>query len=335
MTDDHSIAPDKDSPGQKTEVWLALILWYDTLREHFSNSKNCDECIFRGELFLVSYVLTRFFCASSRLRKVECDFGKIWDNDWFSGWNETDLPCLVRNYINKNFFRRTTLYRESFITGRTKGIVATICEKIGYSGGDQEPIVAHLQEFGAFLMHSGVRYVPIEISYMDLFFSRLYEDGWLEKNASRMKSLNGGKMCDIAEPQELKNSDKNMNQAPAEYPRHSKVFLGLAVVAEVLIVLACLVVFAGDTFPYGFYTFLRIVTCTALVGLLLENLSFKWKFPLLLLAILYNPVIPIRLDKQIWFLFNIVTVPMLAGPWIILLRRLRRKDAAPDPKEVS
>jgi len=107
--------------------------------------------------------------------------------------------------------------------------------------------------------------------------------------------------------------------------------MGLAVVAEVMLVILILEkgpdfsIYRHEAYPTdGFFTFLRIVVSAALVGLFLEKFSFWMKFPLLLLAILYNPLISIRLDQEVWLFFNVLTVPALAVPWVILLRRIKK-----------
>ena len=68
--------------------------------------------------------------------------------------------------------------------------------------------------------------------------------------------------------------------------------------------------FALIDLPYGYYTFLRIaITFTAVYGLIKEY-SGKIDFLIIalgIIAILFNPIIPIHLgDKSIWRLINIV-----------------------------
>lgn len=102
-----------------------------------------------------------------------------------------------------------------------------------------------------------------------------------------------------------------------------KIFLGLAGASAVLLLLAIgNVLFARHGFPYGFYVFMRIVTCGALIGLMLEKLPTWVKFALLLLAILYNPVVPIHIgDRETWAWFNAATIPALVAPWAVILKK--------------
>ena len=102
-----------------------------------------------------------------------------------------------------------------------------------------------------------------------------------------------------------------------------KIFLGMSGAAVLLLAAAiCNVLFARHSFPYGFYIFMRIVTCAALVGLLLEKLPAWVKFVLALAAILYNPVVMIHIgDREVWAWFNAGTIPALIAPWCFILKR--------------
>ena len=105
-----------------------------------------------------------------------------------------------------------------------------------------------------------------------------------------------------------------------------KIFFGLAGASVVLLLLAiCNVLFFRHGFPYGFYVFMRIVTCGSLIGLMLEKFPTWVKFVLLLLAILYNPVVPIHIgDREIWAWFNAATIPVLVALWCVIFKRLEK-----------
>ena len=106
-----------------------------------------------------------------------------------------------------------------------------------------------------------------------------------------------------------------------------KLFLCMAGAAVVLLVAAiCNVLFARHGFPYGVYVFMRIVTCAALAGLLWKKLPIWAKFALLLLAILYNPIVPIHIgDREVWAWINAATIPALAAPWAVILIKEHKK----------
>lgn len=104
-----------------------------------------------------------------------------------------------------------------------------------------------------------------------------------------------------------------------------KISVGMAGAAAVLLAVAIATTVAGTRIPYGFFVFMRIVTCGALVGLLLEKLPIWAKFPLLLLAILYNPLVPIHLgSREVWAWINAGTIPALLAPWAAIWKRLRK-----------
>ena len=104
-----------------------------------------------------------------------------------------------------------------------------------------------------------------------------------------------------------------------------KIFLGLAGTAALLLIVAFATTIFNAKLPYGFFVFLRIVTFGALIGLMLEKFPMWLKFVFLLLAILYNPVIPIHIgDRDVWAFFNILTIPVLLIPWGYLWKKLGR-----------
>ena len=79
------------------------------------------------------------------------------------------------------------------------------------------------------------------------------------------------------------------------------------IIPGVLLIIAPII-----SFPYGFYTFLRlVVTITAIIALInslkneggINNTSIIFG----LVAILYNPLIPIHLSREIWMPINFIT----------------------------
>ena len=112
-----------------------------------------------------------------------------------------------------------------------------------------------------------------------------------------------------------------------------KIFLGLAAVAAAMLALAiCRALQSPRGFPYGYYVFMRIVTCGALVGLLLEKFPVWIRFPLILLAILYNPIVLVHLgDQEVWACLNALTIPAFVVPWIVVFFR-KRKEVPDGPR---
>ena len=64
--------------------------------------------------------------------------------------------------------------------------------------------------------------------------------------------------------------------------------------------------------PYGYYQFLRIAIAIAAIYIIIFEYKLKdkitlWSIVFLLITILFNPLIPIQLDKESWKIINIIT----------------------------
>jgi hypothetical protein len=73
---------------------------------------------------------------------------------------------------------------------------------------------------------------------------------------------------------------------------------------------ALVLIVAAFPLPYGYYTFARIVTCLACA--LLAYCAYRntppavlWTSAFALLAVLFNPAIPIHLTKMIWIVLDV------------------------------
>lgn len=83
-------------------------------------------------------------------------------------------------------------------------------------------------------------------------------------------------------------------------------------------VIPCLLLaLALADFPYGYYTFLRLVVCG--VAGLLGWMSWRGSplfrnFSILLfaMAVLFNPLIPVHLSRETWAFLNIGSIAILA-----------------------
>ncbi len=88
----------------------------------------------------------------------------------------------------------------------------------------------------------------------------------------------------------------------------------LLMVAAVILFMAII-----PFWPYGFYTLLRLVVC-AIAGYSAfkighnENLK-KHKVPLILIAILFNPLFPVYFVRLIWF-----PIDICIGIYLLTLR---------------
>jgi hypothetical protein len=95
----------------------------------------------------------------------------------------------------------------------------------------------------------------------------------------------------------------------------------------VWVVPTILLVIATARLPYGYYTFRRIVTCgiaawIAFVGFR-ENPAIKvWSIALALIAVLFNPILTIHLDRSTWFYLDLGAASVFVAHLIFVRQRL-------------
>lgn len=79
----------------------------------------------------------------------------------------------------------------------------------------------------------------------------------------------------------------------------------VAVVAGIMLLLAI------PTFwPYGYYQLLRWVVAGSAVYIAFQKYelgSKAWMWIMIIVAVLFNPIIPFYLDKEVWVVLDIIT----------------------------
>jgi len=75
--------------------------------------------------------------------------------------------------------------------------------------------------------------------------------------------------------------------------------------------------------PYGYYTFLRIVVCGVSVYVAYQGYQWgqqwaMWVFGLV--AVLFNPLVPVHLTKEIWLPIDLAVAVALVGAATVLVR---------------
>jgi len=83
----------------------------------------------------------------------------------------------------------------------------------------------------------------------------------------------------------------------------------IAIFQIVRFITALLLFWALAEHPYGFYQFLRIIVCGVSLYSLLTSLQVDKKFWIWVfgvLTILFNPIFPIHLTREIWIIFDVV-----------------------------
>jgi hypothetical protein len=91
-----------------------------------------------------------------------------------------------------------------------------------------------------------------------------------------------------------------------------------------------LLVAALTRLPYGFYVFLRLVVCAAAVAvawqILRRSLNHVTGWTAAALALLYNPLITVRLKRSEWEPVNIATAAFFFGLGLFLTWKSRAQD---------
>lgn len=80
--------------------------------------------------------------------------------------------------------------------------------------------------------------------------------------------------------------------------------------------------------PYGFYNLLRLAVCAVSAWLAYEqwkhdNAASGWMVALSAVALLYNPVIPIHLTREIWIVLNLISAGVFLGHLWVLKNKIR------------
>jgi hypothetical protein len=79
--------------------------------------------------------------------------------------------------------------------------------------------------------------------------------------------------------------------------------------------------------PYGYYILLRVVCCGVFGFLAVQTLTQGkqgWTWTLGITAVIYNPVIRVHLNRDIWSVVNVATI-IVAVTSIILLKSGKAK----------
>ncbi len=99
----------------------------------------------------------------------------------------------------------------------------------------------------------------------------------------------------------------------------------------VWLICALLLVAAVLRLPYGYYNLLRIVICGAAaliaVACLTEDTQrgMAWTATFILIVVLFNPILPIRLHRSIWFYLDLMAAGVFTAH-LIFCRNTRRRD---------
>lgn len=96
--------------------------------------------------------------------------------------------------------------------------------------------------------------------------------------------------------------------------------LGAEMRKILLLVCVVMLLLALAPLPYGYYTMLRLVVCGAFAWTAFD-LSQDGRVPaavtFILGALLFNPLIPVHLNRELWAIINIATAALAGwGAWL-------------------
>ena len=94
----------------------------------------------------------------------------------------------------------------------------------------------------------------------------------------------------------------------------------LAIISTIMLLLAI-----PPLWPYGYYVLLRIMVCVTAIAL--SSWAHKreksgWMWTLIIIAIAFNPLIPVHLGKEIWSIVDLV----VAAIFVISIFKLRLQE---------
>ncbi len=85
--------------------------------------------------------------------------------------------------------------------------------------------------------------------------------------------------------------------------------------------------------PYGYYQLLRVIVCVISIALFIFECKRSgvgiWSSLFLINALIYNPIIPIHLDKAFWFFINVISVIIFMVHFIIFRKKVDLEKLLP------
>ena len=130
---------------------------------------------------------------------------------------------------------------------------------------------------------------------------RLILPGARREAGGRRQQVSPGKL-------DLQGVATPTNAQSAVFPHHWILWVG-----PIVMLVAALL-----PWPYGYYNFLRFCVCGAAAFLAYQqwthnDAASKWFVVLAAIAVLYNPLVPIHLTRNIWSVLNVATAAAFIG----------------------
>ncbi|NEJ74924.1 hypothetical protein GR197_31155 [Rhizobium phaseoli] len=89
---------------------------------------------------------------------------------------------------------------------------------------------------------------------------------------------------------------------------------------NLILVPVALLIAAVFPLPYGYYSFLRLAVTASAAYLAWQDYKMKnafngWSLTLAMVALLFNPLIPVYLDRASWFVIDLAVAGIFAMRW--------------------
>lgn len=99
---------------------------------------------------------------------------------------------------------------------------------------------------------------------------------------------------------------------------------------------AGMLLFAILPLPYGYYTLLRLVVCGCSIVYAIVGWHFLKPIAILsgILALLFNPLIPIYLDKEAWIIINVIAAVYQLIAWALLNSKIKNPPLSDEVQEL-
>ncbi len=83
-----------------------------------------------------------------------------------------------------------------------------------------------------------------------------------------------------------------------------------AIISIILLLLAIV-----DGLPYGYFVFLRLIVCASAAYLAVQAHEIEkvaWSWIMGAVAVLFNPVLPLHMDRSVWQLLDLIAAMIFA-----------------------
>ena len=93
------------------------------------------------------------------------------------------------------------------------------------------------------------------------------------------------------------------------------------------VVPAIMLIAALASWPYGYYTFLRLVVCACAALIAFKEYQYEgsqgsmWMIGFGGIALLFNPLIPVHLTRDIWAVIDVAVALVFGGHAFVIYKR--------------